>query len=273
MSRGIPHDTDNGEMVSDAPDTDRRLPHTERGRQTRAALLAAAREVFARDGFLGTTTTSIAKAAGVANGSFYTHFADKFEIFIALWREVQEEMLHPGIHDAHLDHGDPVQVIEQSTRAYLEAYRANAGLMRVFEQVSAIDDRFRELRLERARAFEERNVRSIRRLQRDGVVDPDLDAVLAGDALSSMVSRNAYMVFALGLRPEVDFDKLVATLTELWVNALRIRATPEADEETPRLRAALDQTADQLRQALDRTESLRKELNGHGSDDPAKRTR
>jgi AcrR family transcriptional regulator len=258
--------------MSDAQ-ADRRLPHTERGRQTRAALLAAAREVFARDGFLGTTTTSIAKAAGVANGSFYTHFADKFEIFVGLWREVQEEMLHPGIHDAHLDHADPVQVIEQSTRAYLESYRANAGLMRVFEQVSAIDDRFRDLRLERARAFEERNVRSIRRLQQDGVADPNLDPVLVADALSSMVSRNAYMVFALGLRPEVDFEKLVSTLTELWVNALRIRTAPADDQEAPRLRAALDQTADQLRQALDRTESLRKELGGRDSAVSAKRAR
>lgn len=237
------------------PATERPLPHTERGRQTRAALLAAAREVFARDGFITTTTTSIAKAAGVANGSFYTHFTDKYEIFVALYRELNEEMLHPGIHDARLDHSDPVAVIEEATRAYLETYRANAGLMRVFEQVSVIDDRFRELRLERARAFEERNVRGIRRLQREGWADPTLDPELVADALSSMVSRDAYMTFALGLRPDVDFDQLVSTLTTLWVNALVIRrpADPPAEDR----RQALDRTAGQLRAALDEIEKLR----------------
>lgn len=229
--------------------TERKLPHTERGRQTRAALLAAAREVFARDGYLATTTTTIAKAAGVANGSFYTHFTDKYEIFVALWHEVQDEMLHPGIHDARLDHSDPVAVIEEATRAYLEYYRDNADLLRVFEQVTGIDERFLELRRLRARAFEERNVRGIRRLQREGRADPGLDPELTAAALSSMVSRHAYMTFALGLR-DVDFSALVSTLTTLWVNALRIR--PAGGE-----RAALDRTAAQLRAALDEIERLR----------------
>jgi AcrR family transcriptional regulator len=231
-------------------------PVTERGRRTRAALLAAAREVFARDGFLATTTTTIAKAAGVANGSFYTHFTDKYEIFVALYQELRDEMLHPGVHHARGDHADPVATIEEATRAYLESYRANAGLMRVFEQVAAIDDRFRKLRLERARAFEERNVRSIRRLQREGWADPALDPALTAGALSAMVSRDAYMAFALGLRPDVDFDKLVATLTALWANALRIRRPhdPAFDDER---RAVLDRTAEQLRAALAQLERLR----------------
>lgn len=247
-------------MRSDTSTPERKLPHTERGRQTRAALLAAAREVFARDGFIATTTTSIAKAAGVANGSFYTHFTDKYEIFVALYRELQEEMLHPGIHDGRLDHSDPVAVIEESNRAYLESYRANAALMRVFEQVAAIDGRFRELRLERARAFEERNVRGIRRLQREGKADPTLDAELVADALSCMVSRDAYLTFAVGLRENVDFDQLVSTLTTLWVNALRITPSAREAEQTAEpgsRRRSLDRAAERLREALDEIDRLR----------------
>jgi len=230
--------------------TERALPHSKRGRQTRAALLVAAREVFARDGYLATTTTTIAKAAGVANGSFYTHFTDKYEIFVALWHEVQDEMLHPGIHDARLGDADPVAVIEEATRAYLAYYRDNADLLRVFEQVTGIDERFMALRLARARAFEERNVRGIRRLQKEGTADPALDPELTAAALSSMVSRHAYLTFALGLRADVDFEALVSTLTTLWVNALRIR--PAGDD-----REVLDRTAARLRAALDDIERLR----------------
>jgi hypothetical protein len=157
-------------------------------------------------------------------------------------------MLHPGIHDATGD--DPIASIEEATRAYLAYYRDNAALLRAFEQVTGIDERFLELRLARARAFEERNVRGIRRLQRQGLADPSLDPELTAAALSSMVSRHAYMTFALGLRPGVDFEALVSTLTTLWVNALRIR--PVADG-----RAALDRTAAQLRAALAEIEQLR----------------
>lgn len=241
-------------MSTETHAPDHRLPHTERGRRTRAALLAAAREVFARDGFVAATTTTIAKAASVANGSFYTHFTDKYDIFAAVWHELQEEMLHPGIHDARLDHSDPVAVIGEATRAYLESYRANADLLRVFEQVASLDERFRELRLSRVRAFEERNVRGIRRLQREGRADPSLDPELTAAALSAMVSRHAYMTFALGVRPDVDFEALVSTLTTLWVNALRVRpaGTPEDGD-----RAALDRTAAQLRAALAEVERLR----------------
>jgi len=229
-------------------DTERGLPQTKRGRLTREALLVAAREVFARDGYLAATTTTIAKAAGVANGSFYTHFTDKYEIFVALWHEVQEEMLHPGIHDTAQD--DPVAAIEEATRAYLVYYRDNAALLRVFEQVTGIDERFLELRLARARAFEERNVRGIRRLQQQGWADPALDPELTAAALSSMVSRHAYMTFALGLRRDGDFEALVSTLTTLWVKALRVRPVDDG-------RAMLDRTAAQLRAALAELERLR----------------
>lgn len=198
----------------------RLLPRTERGRLTRAALLGAAREVFERDGFLDARITDISATAGVATGSFYTYFTDKDEIFAALLEEVQDQMLHPGVHDAHPG-DDPLKTIEASNRVYLETYRRNARLMKLLEQVATIDENFRELRLQRAVAFRERNARSIRRLQKAGQADPELDADIASMALSAMISRVAYQLFALG-SDETDFDTLVANLTRLWINALRV---------------------------------------------------
>jgi AcrR family transcriptional regulator len=199
-----------------------RLPVSARGQRTRAALLRAARAVFERDGFLDVKITDIAREAGVAVGSFYTYFDDKDEIFAAVLEEVEEEMLHPGVHLAHAAGDDPVAMIEDSNRAYLESYRDNAKLMRLLEQVAAIDEDFRELRRRRADAFWKRNARAIRRLQAAGRADPELDPDLTSLALSSMVSRLAYSVFAVGFR-DVDLEDLVATVTRLWVNALRIR--------------------------------------------------
>jgi AcrR family transcriptional regulator len=196
------------------------LPRSKRGLLTRAALMRAAREVFERDGFLDAKISDISAAAGVATGSFYTHFRDKDEVFAALVEETKEEMLHPGVHDAHPD-DDPVAMIEHANRTYLESYRANARLMRLFEQVATIDDRFQALKAERAHAFHLRNAKAIRRLQRAGVADRSLDPMASAVALSAMVSRTAYAVIGLGLE-DLDFDLLVKTLTHLWVNALQI---------------------------------------------------
>jgi len=52
---------------------------------TRARLVAAAAGVFNRDGFHGTDSNRIARAAGYAPGSFYKHFPDKRAIFLEAW--------------------------------------------------------------------------------------------------------------------------------------------------------------------------------------------
>jgi AcrR family transcriptional regulator len=53
--------------------------------ETRRRLVAAAARVFNRDGFHGTDSNRIARAAGYAPGSFYKHFADKRAIFLEAW--------------------------------------------------------------------------------------------------------------------------------------------------------------------------------------------
>jgi AcrR family transcriptional regulator len=189
--------------------------------RNRQALLAAARRVFERDGFVTARITDIADEAGLAHGSFYSHFRSKEDALAAVLGEVEEEMLHPGPSLAGSPGGrtDPVAVIHAANVAYLEAYRRNARLMALLEQVATVDERFAALRLERSEAFLARNARAIRRLQRAGLADPDLDPDLASLALSTMVSRSAYAVFAVGRQP-VSVGELAATLTRLWANAL-----------------------------------------------------
>ncbi len=48
---------------------------------TRQALIDAALEVFLRRGFARATTKEIAQTAGVAEGTIYRHFADKYALF------------------------------------------------------------------------------------------------------------------------------------------------------------------------------------------------
>lgn len=200
-------------------DAGRGAPRSKRGMRTRSALVAAAREVFERDGYLDARISDISKAAGVASGSFYTYFDSKDEIFAAVVEQVREEMLHPHVRQrTGID--DPRQLIAAANREYLLSYRRNARLMALLEQVSQIDEKFQAMRYERAMAFGERNTAMIRELQERGEVDPELDPWVTALALSNMVSRMAYTVFVQ--REKITFEQLVDTLNRLWWNALRL---------------------------------------------------
>lgn len=201
-------------------------PTTPRGQRTRAALVAAAREVFERDGYLDARLTDIPARAQCSTGTFYTYFDSKEEILQAVIQEAQDDMLHPGEPRLSEEESSPEAVIRASNRAYLEAYKRNAKLMMILEQVAAIDPKLREVRRRRGHAFARRNARAIAALQEQGLADPELDPVQASLALSSMVSRMAYFTFCLG--DDIGMDELVETCTRLWVNALRM--TPEGRE-------------------------------------------
>jgi AcrR family transcriptional regulator len=196
--------------------------------RNRRALIEAARVVFERDGFVRARITDIADTAGLAHGSFYSHFKSKEEALAAVFAEVQEEMLHPGPGATAAANADPVASIAAANRAYLDAYRRNARLMALLEQVATVDEDFLQLRLDRTDAFVKRNAKAIRRLQRDGVADRELDPDLTALAISTMVSRTAYVAFALG-REQIHFDRLERTLTRLWTNALGITTTTAKD--------------------------------------------
>jgi AcrR family transcriptional regulator len=73
-----------GSRPSQDAEPSRRLSQAERTQATRAALLASAERIFARDGFEAARIEDIALDAGRTRGAFYANFEGKAEIFIAL---------------------------------------------------------------------------------------------------------------------------------------------------------------------------------------------
>lgn len=205
-------------------------PQTRRGKRTRSYLVAAARRVFEREGYLDAGITDMTVEAGVATGTFYTYFSNKEEIFKAVLDEVQEEMFHPNL--PRVSHSeDLVKNLEDNNRAYFESYRRNADLMRLLEQVATINSSFRDMRRGRGEKFERRNAAHIQALQDAGLVDPELDPMMASIALSGMVGRLAYIFFVLN-DDDPDIDALVAIATRLWVNGLRFEIVDPANSKS-----------------------------------------
>lgn len=190
--------------------------------RTRLSLITAARQVFAEQGYFDTKLSDITDRAGCSAGTLYTYFRNREDILAAVIEKSYRPVLNPG-HSPGNDL-DPVDRIRRGNREYIEAYLANADLMALMDQVAHVDPGIREVRLRRARAFVDRNARSIAELQTRGVVDRHLDPLLVSQALSSMVSRMCFHIFVDSreerfLHP-AGIDELVDTLTTLWTNAL-----------------------------------------------------
>jgi AcrR family transcriptional regulator len=190
---------------------------TNRGLRSRAALVAAARTIFERDGFQNARITDISKLAGMAHGSFYTYFSSKEEIFQEVIKDLLVELMGAGSPRA--ENGDDVVArIERANRLYLEAYQRHARLLRTWDEVAAFNDDLAALLRLGQLQFVSRAERTLQKLQREGRLDPAIDPHYAATALTSMVGGFARTWFITG--EEFELENAVIQLTRLWANAI-----------------------------------------------------
>jgi AcrR family transcriptional regulator len=105
--------------VATAPSNVRRTQQ-ERSDATTAELLSAARELFAQDGYAGTSLDAIAAAAGVTKGALYHHFDSKRDVFRAVY-EAEQRALAEIESKAYHGEADPWEGFYAACRAFLEA--------------------------------------------------------------------------------------------------------------------------------------------------------
>ena len=98
-----------------------RRTQADRSAATRDALVAAARRLFAADGFAEVSTDAIVAAAGVTRGALYHQFADKTALFEAVVAAVEADIagrLAGEVAAAGIS--DPVEALRHATRTWLE---------------------------------------------------------------------------------------------------------------------------------------------------------
>jgi AcrR family transcriptional regulator len=91
----------------------------ERREATTTALVAAARELFAADGYAATSLDAVVGKAGVTKGALYHHFAGKKELFEAVFAAEQQRLLEK-VTAAYGRKDDAWEAFEAGCRAFLE---------------------------------------------------------------------------------------------------------------------------------------------------------
>lgn len=154
--------------------------------ETRRRLIDAGTELFAREGLHRTTSTQIARAAGVAAGTFYLHFPDKQ----ALFREIAFDALGRLRNRMALGLEHAVGDVQAVVRANMETLVAFADDER--DLVRIVFGRGHEagsLGDEMADALFPGIEARLRERIAEGLVDPGLHAAVAAQSLLAMWTR------------------------------------------------------------------------------------
>jgi AcrR family transcriptional regulator len=114
----------------------RRRTQADRSAATTAALVKAARELFADQGFVATSRDEIAERAGVTRGALYHHFESKTAVAAAVVAALEEELVERVV-TAAAEAEDVRTQLHLACRAYMDA-AADPTIARILADAPAI---------------------------------------------------------------------------------------------------------------------------------------
>ena len=189
-------------------------PTTPKGHRTRSQIVAAAADVFTRDGYVATSMADIAEQAGLSMGGLYRYFASKEELFGVLAHEYLDLLLHT-LEEAWGELSvRPAKGVVDINRALVGFWAHHAGLSRVLDEAAAVAPEH----LDAVNGARAKAVAGIsRRLVVAGRVPEERSLPRLVDLLLEMTLRASRQVAD---DPALSEDTTVDLLVDLWSSAL-----------------------------------------------------
>src|SRR3546814_12078380 len=94
-------------------------------------MLLAMAEATADKGFVGTSVADVLKRAGVSRETFYQHFSDKQDCFLAAF-DAAGELLVAGLAPSLAESGSPLERFEPAFGAYVDQLTSQPAFARLF---------------------------------------------------------------------------------------------------------------------------------------------
>lgn len=201
------------------------------GHERQACLISAATSLFAENGFTGTTTKQIAKAAGVSEALLFKHFPTKQALYAAILTEkTQYSELREAIEEAAKKRDD------ERLLTLLASYRLRKGadptMLRLF-LFSALEghEMSRMFFQRQYRVFHDLLAGYIRRRIEDGAFRP-VDPVLAAKAFFGIILHHRLLHDILGLPLHLSHEGSVVEYVALFLGGL-VQQSPDSSREAP----------------------------------------
>jgi len=206
--------------VSEQPTRRPPLP-TNRGRQTQAAIDAAARTVIARKGIFATTIADIAAEAGRSTASFYNYYDSK-EAMVREWAlRFRDEVGERA--QAVTQHGlSKKERAHQAATAHWQTYKHRLAEMVSVSQLAMVNDDFARYWSEICAIPTSFITEMVRRAQAQGYC-PNDDPELLAVAIVAMLNQFCYLQLAgpgSGPVADPDDEACINTLANIFYRAI-----------------------------------------------------
>jgi AcrR family transcriptional regulator len=193
---------------------------TLRGRQTQAAIDAAARTVIARKGILATTISDIAAEAGKSTASFYNYYDSK-EAMVREWavrfrdeaRERSRAAAEPGLTNWERSY--------EAAAAHWNTYRNRLAEMISVSQLAMISDDFAEYWADICSLPIGLITQMVKQAQRHGFCAREDDPHLVAVAMVSMLNQFCYTQLSGGAAANaVADDACITALANIFYRTI-----------------------------------------------------
>jgi len=195
-------------------------------RDRRLQIMEAARELFARQGFEGTTTRQIAQEARVNEAIIFRHFPSKESLYWAIidrqselagWQPALERQLSSGASDR--------EILASVAEDILVRRATDSSLSRLL-LFSALENQQRSQRFFQTHVvmYYETIAKYIRKRIEDGAFRT-VDPLLAARGFVGMVVYHSLIQEIYGAKRYQDFDvkEVSKILTDIWLGGMQVR--------------------------------------------------
>lgn len=205
------------------------VPTTKKGQKTRQHLLAAARKVIKRDGFVALSMVHVAAEAKVSLGGLYRYFQDKDDLFLSLIGDIHKDLYEASRARKHIFRTDPLATLRESNEGYLIHYYANRDIMRAFIEATTMDARVSKMWWWMRQRHIDRFVTALKRDFNITEVE-GISTRIITETLASAVEQSAYVWYARGDLnvAHVPVKTAAEVLARIWYRAIWGDGAPKA---------------------------------------------
>lgn len=211
--------------MATASDVDKKNRQT---RQRREQILAAAKRIFARNGYRRTSIDDIVNELGVGKGTAYRYFENKRALFLAVF-EAGMQRLRNAIRLKVDVVEDPGRRIETAVHTFLEFFDGDRELIEIMMQVRS---EFKDYYMAFSRRLYSEYIENIKATLRQGMERNQfrkLDVERTADAMSDILTGTLQSFYTKQKPGLVDRAEAIAALV---LNGVRKRPAGEESCES-----------------------------------------
>jgi AcrR family transcriptional regulator len=186
--------------------------------ESRRKLMAAARKLFVERGYHDTRPQDISREAGVGHGTFYLHFEDKLDCFLAFTDEAANEL--DAFLQKHLANAGTLEaVVREILLGTFEYTASNPGVLAAALTDVSVLWKGDSGRKAPATRWSEGWAKILDELKRVKEVAEDVDSKLAGYLIVGAIKQGG----AYATRDQLDHEFYIDNVTRLFVRALKVQ--------------------------------------------------